>query len=511
MQPIRKIVIVGGGTSGWLAAAMLSHHFKSEVCRVELVESAEIGTIGIGESTVPPFVGLIRRLGIDEQDFVRATRATYKLGIRFVDWRNRSTQYFHPFGALGKRIEGYDFYQCWLRARALGDSSSLLDFSPCNVMAEQGRFFQPEKAPNTPIGGANYALHVDAAEVALYLRGYAEARGVIRHEGLVTAAGQAESGFIESVTLADGRRIDGDFFIDCTGFKALLIGKQLGAGFEDWSRYLPCDHAIAVKTESTGPIPPYTLATARKAGWTWRIPLRHRVGHGYVYSSRFCSEADARSTLLRNLDGEIAEEPRLIPFMTGHRREIWKYNCLSLGLAAGFIEPLESTSIHLIARGVEFFLRYYPDRHCDPALLREYNRRMIADYEEVRDFIVLHYSATSRQDSPFWRWCRDIPLPDSLRERIELFRCHGSLREGVDELFRHTSWQSVFEGMGIQPGKYCPRVNNIEPAHIRHSLQTARQAIRRMVKTLPTHDEFLRSLGENSEVRGGSGGAPAGL
>lgn len=497
MQAIRKVVIVGGGTSGWLAAAILSHHLKSELCRIELVESTEIGTIGIGESTVPPFVGLIRRLGIDEQDFVRATQATYKLGIKFVDWQNRNTQYFHPFGALGKRIDSHDFYQCWLKARTLGDTSSLQDFSPCNVMAENGRFFQPEKAQNTPIGGANYALHVDAAEVALYLRRYAEARGVVRHEGLVTAARLQDNGFIKSILLADGRQIEGDFFIDCTGFKALLIGQQLGVGFEDWSRYLPCDRAIALKTQSAGPILPYTLATARKAGWTWRIPLRHRVGQGYVYSSRFCSDADAKSTLLQSLDGALVGEPRVLHFMTGHRREIWKHNCLSLGLASGFVEPLESTSIHLIARGMEFFLRYYPDRDCDSALAREYNRRMTADYEEVRDFIVLHYCATSREDTPFWRWCKNISLPDSLRERIELFQSHGSLRDGVDELFRHTSWQSVFEGMGIRPGKYCPRVDNLEPQQIQVSLERARRAIHGMVKTLPSHDEFLRSLGEN--------------
>jgi tryptophan halogenase len=497
MRPIKKIVIVGGGTSGWLAAAMLSHHFKRELCRIELVESVEIGTIGIGESTVPPFVGLIRRLEIDEQDFVRTTQATYKLGIKFVDWQNRSTQYFHPFGTLGKRIGSHDFYQCWLKARKLGDTSALQDFSPCNVMAENGRFFQPEKAQNTPIGGANYALHVDAAEVALYLRRYAETRGVIRHEGLVTSADLEDKGFIKNLLLADGRRIDGDFFIDCTGFKALLIEKQLGVGFEDWSHYLPCDRAIAVKTQSAGPILPYTLATARKAGWTWRIPLRHNVGHGYVYASRFCSDTDAKSTLLQNLDGPLVNEPRLIPFMTGRRREMWRHNCLSLGLASGFVEPLESTSIHLIARGMEFFLRYFPDRECDPALIREYNRRMAADYEEVRDFIVLHYSATSREDTPFWRWCKNISLPDSLRERIELFESHGALREGTDELFRHTSWQSVFEGMGMRPRTYSRRVDNLEPEQIRVSLEAARQAIHGMVKTLPTHDEFLRSLGGN--------------
>lgn len=496
MKPINKIVIVGGGTSGWLAAAMLSHHFKSELCRIELVESTEISTIGIGESTVPPFVGLIRRLGIDEQDFIQATQATYKLGIKFVDWQKRQEQYFHPFGVLGKHIGSHDFYQCWLRARTLGDTSSLQDFSPCSVMAENGRFFQPGKARNTPIGGANYALHVDAKRVALYLRDYAEARGVIRTEGLVTQVRQRDNGFIDSIVLAGSKELHGDFFIDCTGFKALLIEKYLGIGFENWSEYLPCDRAIAVKTQGSDPILPYTLATARKAGWTWRIPLRHTVGHGYVYASRFCSDAEAKSTLMRNLDGPLVDEPRLIPFMTGRRREIWKHNCLSLGLASGFIEPLESTAIHLIARGMDFFLRYFPDTHCDPALIREYNRRMIADYEEVRDFIVLHYSATSREDTPFWRWCKNITLPDSLGERIELFRAHGAMREGVDELFRSGSWQSVFEGMGIRPGRHSPRVDNIEPAQIIAGLHTARNAIRGMVKSLPTHDEFLRSLEE---------------
>lgn len=495
MKSIQRIVILGGGTAGWLAAAMLSHHFRRELCRVELVESETVGTIGIGESTVPPFVGLIRRLGIDERDFVRATQATYKLGIKFVDWRHRDGRYFHPFGVLGGRIGSHDFYQCWLKARSLGETAGLQDFSPCSVMAENGRFYPPGRAWNTPIGGANYALHVDAGEVARYLRGYAEARGVVRTEGEVVRAHRRADGFIESLELADGRRLAGDFFIDCSGFRALLIGGTLGVGFNDWSDYLPCDRAVAVKTRRTEPAPPYTLATARRAGWTWRIPLRHTVGHGYVYAGRFSSDAQARSTLLQALEGSPPlDEPRLIPFMTGHRREIWAKNCLALGLASGFVEPLESTSIHMIGRGMDFFLRYFPDRDCDPALIREYNRRVIADYEEVRDFILLHYCTTAREDSPFWRWCRQITLPDSLRERIELFRSHGALRDGVDELFRATSWQSVFEGMGIRPGKYCPRVDHLEPEQIRAGLQTARAAIRGMVRSLPSHDEYLRSL-----------------
>ncbi|MFL6618169.1 MAG: tryptophan halogenase family protein [Povalibacter sp.] len=493
MKPLSKIVIVGGGTSGWLAAAMLSHYLKRELCQIELIESDEIGTIGVGESTVPPFVGLIQRLGIDEQDFVRATDATFKLGIRFSGWHQRQDSYFHPFGVIGRPIANHDFYQCWLKARAQGEAFPLQDFSPCNVMAEQGRFFPPSKARNTPIGGANYALHVDAILVARYLKQYSEAKGLVRTEGKVTQVRQRENGFIDSVVLADGREVQGDFFIDCTGFRGLLIGQTLGVDSVDWSEYLPCDRAIAVKTEHRGPIAPYTLAKAQPAGWSWRIPLQHRLGQGYVYSSRFCDDAVAKSTLIRGLDSALLEEPRVIPFTTGHRRELWKGNCLALGLASGFVEPLEATSIHLIARGMDFFLRYFPDQSCDSSLMREYNRRMTADYEEVRDFIVLHYCTTARDDSPFWQWCRNIELPQSLQERIELFKAHGALREGVDELFRNSSWQSVFEGMGIRPTHYCPRVENVEYEQIVTTLRTARSAIQGMVAHLPTHEQFLES------------------
>ena len=493
MQPLSKIVIVGGGTSGWLAASMLCHHFKRELCRIELIESEEVGTIAVGESTVPPFVGLIQRLGINEREFIRATEATYKLGIQFVGWHQRNKKYFHPFGVIGRAIGTHDFYQCWLKARAHGDTSALADFSPCNVMAENGRFFPPSEARNTPIGGANYALHVDALLVARYLRGYAEARGLKRVEGKVTQVQRREDGFIRSVMLADGREIQGDFFIDCTGFKGLLIGKGLGVGFVDWSNYLPCDRAIVAKTASQSPLLPLTRATAQPAGWSWQIPLQHRTAQGYVYSSQFCSDAAAKSTLMRGLGGIALDEPRVIPYATGHRTAFWKDNCLSIGLAAGFVEPLEATAIHMIARGMDFFLRYFPDRDCASALIREYNRRMLADYEEIRDFIVLHYSATARDDSPFWEWCKHITLPDSLLERIELFKGNGALREGVDDLFRGASWQSVFEGMGISPRVCCRRVQNMEYAEIAAALTTAKAAIAGMVTHLPTHEEYLRS------------------
>ncbi len=471
---------------------MLCQHLKRELCQVLLVESEEVGTIGVGESTVPPFVKLIQRLGIDEADFIRATDATYKLGIQFVGWQQPGVRYFHPFGVIGRPIESHEFYQCWLKARAHGDVSALQDFSPCNVMAESGRFFPPAKARNTPIGGSSYALHVDAALAARYLRHYAERRGLKRVEGQVSQVSQRADGFINAVTLTDGREINGDFFIDCTGFKAVLLGQKLGVGMVDWSDHLPCDRAVAVKTESCGPLLPYTRATAQPAGWTWRVPLRQRVGHGYVYSSRFCSDAAARAVLARALDGTTVEEPKVIPFMTGHRREIWKFNCLSLGLASGFVEPLEATSIHLIARGIEFFLRYFPNRECAPALIREYNRRMVADYEEVRDFVVLHYCATAREDSAFWQACRSMSLPESLQQRIELFKAHGAQPEGVDELFRSSSWQSVFEGMGLRPDTYCPRVDSLDYEQIAAALRSAKTAIAGMVAGLPTHEDFLQ-------------------
>lgn len=494
MRPLRKIVIVGGGTSGWLAAAVLSSHLKKDLYQIELVESEEMGTIGIGESTIPPFVRLLQKIGIDEQEFINETQGCYKLGIKFVDWQRKDSSYFHPFGVVGKRVGPYDFYQCWLKARSHGNTDALYAFSPCAVMAENGRFFPPQGAHNTPIGGANYAVHLDAKLVARYFRNFSESNGVKRTEGKVQEVRQRDNGFIERVVLASGESVSGDFFIDCTGFNALMIDKTLGVGVEDWSQYLPCDRAIAVKTESANVRTPYTTATARDSGWGWRIPLRERTGHGYVYSSQFCSDAQAKSTLLKNLDSKRISDPHVIPFSTGRRKEIWKYNCLSLGLAAGFVEPLESTAIHLTARGLDFFLRFFPDRDCESSLIREYNRRMSLDYEEVRDFIILHYCTTQRDDTSFWRWCKNMTLPDSLQEKIELFKGHGIVREGVDDLFRSASWQWVFEGMGVRPAKYCPRVDNLDLQDINNHLGKAKAAILAMVKTLPTHDDYLRSL-----------------
>lgn len=494
MKPINKVVIVGGGTAGWVAAAALSNKFNRDVCSIELIESDEIGTIGVGESTIPPFVSMLRILGIDEQDFISKTQGSFKLGIHFANWKTKDHYYFHPFGRAGADIGHYDFFQLWLKTKLQGGPYELLDFSPCNIMVKHGRFFLPQKAPKTPLSTASYALHMDAKLVAAYLRNYAEERGVVRTVGTVVEVKQKDNGFIDSVVLKDGREISGQLFIDCSGFRALMIEKTLNVGYHDWSPYLPCNRAIAVQTENVGPTPSFTRATAQDAGWIWRIPLQYRSGNGYVYASQYCSDDEARATLLKNLQGDMIQEPFVIPFRTGVREEPWKYNCVSVGLSSGFIEPLESTAIHLIVRAMNFLLCYFPDQECEPALINEFNRRMIADYEEIRDFVVMHYCTTERDDTPFWQYCKNMEIPQSLKERLELFKSHGALRDGTEELFRSESWQAVLEGMGVRPRKYHPRIDNMNMAEVTPLLDRAIVSLEELVKKLPTHDEFLREF-----------------
>jgi tryptophan halogenase len=487
-SPISQLVIVGGGTAGWVSAAMLAAHMPPSRCRITLIESPDIGTLGVGESTIPPFVGLLRKLGIDEHDFMTQTDGCYKLGIRFKHWRESNHEYFHPFGALGQNIAQHDFYHCWLRAQQLGDQHALLSHSPCAALAKAGRFYQPGLGSQL---GSSYALHMDAALSAHYFKEYACAKGVQHIQAKVTRAGQADNGHLQYVQLDNGNRIHGDFFIDCTGFAARLISGELNVGYQDWSAYLPCNRAVSVKTQSLRPYRPFTEARAAKHGWMWRIPLKNSTGHGYVYSSRHCTDAEAKSALFRQLDAQRTSEPKTFAFTPGYRREFWRHNCLSIGLSAGFIEPLESTSIHLIARGIEYFLRYFPTACCDPILSREYNRRMLTDFEEIRDFVLLHYCISARRDSPFWRDCAQQPLPDSLTERIDLFKAQGLLRPGVDDLFRATSWFSVFEGMGVRPRHYHPRIDDISPARLLDALAAQRSAVQALLQTAPKIDAIL--------------------
>jgi tryptophan 7-halogenase len=492
IKPLKKILIVGGGSSGWIAAAVLASRAKNHNYQIELVESEEIGVIGVGESTIPPFVRLIQQLGVDEQTFIRETQACFKLGIKFVDWAERGHSYFHPYGSIGTPMAGQDFYQCWLKAKSLGCQLPLQDFSPCAVMAEQQRFIPPTQLQNTPISGADYAIHLDARKLVDYLCSYAKARGVSHTRGLVDQVQLGDRGFIQSVQLEDGRRLEADFFIDCSGFKARLIEAALAVGLDDWSAHLPCDSALVVKTQAAAVTPAYTTATARKAGWSWRIPLRGAVGHGYVFASRFCDAAEAKSTLLRSLDQARISESQLIHFKTGKRQAFWRHNCLALGLAAGFVEPLESTSLNMVTRGIELFMQYLPDRDCAPELQREYNRQIAADYEEVRDFVLMHYCISKRRDTPFWRWCAEIELPPSLQERIALFKSHGLLSEIRASVFSPSSWQSVLEGMGVHPQKHSPRVDNLTYDDLYARLSAMRCSLLGMVKALPSHDDYLR-------------------
>ena len=488
--PLRRLCIVGGGTAGWIAAA-LTAHLHPEIA-VTLVESDAIGTIGVGESTIPPFLQLIARLGISESEFVAATQASFKLGIEFRDWLRVGHSYFHPFGSIGTPMGDGDFYHLWLRAVGERPGRPLQDFAPASVMARAGRFTLPFAAKTSPIGGASYALHVDATRVAKFLRRFAEERGVVRIEGIVREVAVRADGFVEHVELADGRRIAADLFVDCTGFRALLATAIGNDAFAGWSEWLPCDRAVAVQTANVGPPPPYTLAHAQPAGWRWRIPLQHRTGNGHVFASAHMSDDEATASLLDQVEGECLTDPRVIPFRTGVRARPWSGNVVAVGLAAGFLEPLESTAIHLIYRGMDFLFRFLPQTDCAPELADEYNRRMVADYEEIRDFLVLHYRATERDDTPFWRGVAATPPPASLARTIALFRVNGTLPDGVDPLFGPVSWQSVFEGMGVRPRGPHARIAQMDAPDLPGELERVAATLERAVAALPEHRAFLR-------------------
>ncbi len=488
---IRKVVIVGGGSAGWICAAMASHYFHKSGVEVELIESEEIGTIGVGESTIPPFLQLIHSLGIDEQDFIQKTQASFKLAIRFENWRKKGETYYHPFGQIGGPIGRHEFYQCWLRAKANGHPSNLQDFAPATVMADQWKFIPPVRAQKTLLSGASYALHIDAKLVAQYLRDFAEARGVKRTEGIVTDVVSRPDGFVEKVIMKNGGEVSGDLFIDCSGFRALLIGKTLNEDYLDWSDVLMCDRAVVAQTENIADPHPYTLSQAQDAGWRWRIPLQHRAGNGYVFCSKYISEDEATATLMRQIEGEVLLGPNIIPFKTGMRKRLFRNNVVAIGLAGGFIEPLESTALHLIYRGMDFLLRYFPDKDFAPGLAAEYNRRMTMDYEEIRDFIVLHYYTTQRDDTPFWRDYQKVTPPESLRERVELFKSSAVLRDGVDDMFRAPSWQSIMEGMGVRPDRYQQLVDAAPYAVIQQTLDQSAPILKAQVAGLPSHGEFL--------------------
>ncbi len=490
--PIRSIAIIGGGTAGWMAAASLAKFLKKLDCQIRLIESEQIGTIGVGEATIPPIMDFIRVLGIDENDIIRKTKATFKLAIEFKDWTRMGHSYMHPFGQTGFDMEGIPFSAYWLKTFQEGNASRLEEYSLQAVAAQMGRFMRPVRAPNSPLEKITYALHLDAGLFARYLRAYAEGRGVLRTEGKVKHVSlQPENGFIASVALESGERIEADLYIDCTGFRGLLIEDALKTGYENWNHWLPCDSAVAVPCERTGRLAPHTLATAKQAGWQWRIPLQHRVGNGYVYCSEFVGDAEAHAELLSSLEGKALANPLQLRFTTGRRKLFWNKNCVAIGLSAGFLEPLESTSIHLIHRGIAMLLKLFPDRKFNAADIDRYNKTFIFEYERIRDFLVLHYSMTERDDGELWRYCRNLAPPDSLKEKIDLFRSYGRIMREDTELFPMQSWLYVFVGQNILPSGYDPLTDTLNAQQVRDNLNDIRSVIRKCAEAMPPHQDFI--------------------
>jgi len=489
---ITSVAIVGGGTAGWVAASMLARVLPGTGTAITVIESPEIGTVGVGEATIPPIIDLLRFLSIDEGDFIRHTQATYKLGIKFRDWKELGHTYWHPFGTFGAPISRRPFHHCWHKARASGLAPRFNDFSLCAALGDAGKFRFPDADPGGEASGLRYALHFDATLVAKYLRAYAERLGVSRIERTVVSASLRPDGFLDKLQFSDHSTLQADLYIDCSGFRGILIERILGTGYIDWSAMLPCDRAVAFPTAvSNAALAPYTHSWARSAGWQWRIPLQHRYGNGYVYSSAHCSEDEALDDLTRTVAEKPLADPRFLRFVTGRRKLYWNRNCVALGLSSGFLEPLESTSIHLVTSGMFHLLEHFPDQAFDQANIDSYNAELTDEAERIRDFIVLHYCLTLRDDAPLWRYCRSMAIPDSLRDRIDLYRHTGRIRPRAGELFTDLSWFYIFEGLGLRPDGYDPLLDVVPIEKLREILASMASSTAAIAKAARTHASFF--------------------
>lgn len=487
---IRSVVIVGGGTAGWMTAAALANAIRTG-CTITLIESEEIGTVGVGEATIPPIRTFNEALGIAENDFVAATQGSFKLGIQFNGWGKQDSSYFHPFGTYGRNFDFLPLHQYWLAAQARGEAPDLDELCMAWAAAKRGKFAQPSPEQRNVLSTYDYAYHFDAGLYARFLRSYAEARGVVRAEGKVADVGlNGETGHASHITMEDGRRIEGDLYVDCSGFRGLLIEGALQTGYQDWSHWLPCDSAYAVPCERAGAFTPYTRSTAREAGWQWRIPLQHRTGNGHVFCSSFISDDDAAAVLMANLDGKPLADPRKLTFTTGRRNLFWNKNVVAVGLSGGFMEPLESTSIHLIQAAIAKLIAFFPDRSFDPLVIDEYNRLAVAEFERIRDFIILHYKLTSRTDSELWRYCGAMEVPDTVTWKIEHFRRNGRLVQRDADLFGPPSWLAVHIGQGNLPQGTDPLLPLRGVDHSEY-LRKLEGALARTAESMPDHADYI--------------------
>lgn len=492
---IENIVIVGGGTAGWMTAAALSRLTAQKRINVTLIESEQIGTIGVGEATIPPFQDFNRLLEIDEAEMMAAVGGSFKLGIQFVNWGAIGDSYIHPFGNYGYQIDGISFHHIWHKYKTLGDKRPIQVFNIETMAAHIGRFARTEDYAREDLPPINYAYHIDAGKYAKFLRAYSEKRGIIRQEGKITEVKQdAQSGYIQSVKMENGDEIAGDLFIDCSGFHGLLIEKTLATGYEEWTKFLPCNRAIALpcdREDGSGPLP-YTRSTAHSAGWQWQIPLQHRNGNGHVYSSEFMSDEEALDILVKNIVGKPGAEPNRVRFTAGKRNKFWNKNVVAIGLSAGFVEPLESTAIHLIYTSINKLIALLSLDGISQYQEDTYNRLTEKEYNRIRDFIILHYKATKRNDSPFWDYCRNMEIPDSLAEKMELFRYNGQIFREEDELFTETSWAAVMLGQGVEMKGHNAMADALKEPKTKAEIDEIEQSIRYVVGHMPEHGDYLK-------------------
>ncbi|ESQ73606.1 tryptophan halogenase family protein [Asticcacaulis sp. AC402] len=495
MAAIETIVIVGGGTAGWMAAAALSRLRSGRPVNIVLIESEEIGTVGVGEATIPPFLDFNRLLNIDEREMLAAVQGSFKLGIQFVNWGKLGDSYIHPFGNYGYQVDGVSFHHVWHKYKMAGDKRPIQVFNIETMAAQFGRFARTDDYKHEDLPPINYAYHIDAGRYARYLRAYAEKRGAVRLEGKVTdVARNAQSGFVEGLTLNNGETLKGDFFIDCSGFRGVLIEQALKTGYDDWSHFLPCNRAVALpcdRADGSGPLP-YTRATAHTAGWQWQVPLQHRNGNGHVYCSEYMGDDEALDILVNNIAGKPGAQPNFLRFVTGRRKKFWNKNVVALGLASGFMEPLESTSIHLINTGINKLVSLISLDGVTQAQEDAFNRLTGKEYERIRDFLILHYKATSRDDSPFWNYCRNMTVPQSLTEKMELFQHNGQIFREDDELFTETSWAAVMMGQGIVMKGHNAMADTLAEAKTREELDGIEKSIQYVVQHMPTHGDYLK-------------------